>query len=316
MTRITNTADPLKILLVEDSKGDALLIENALDQAMESQHSIAKAKNIREALALLAQDNFDVALLDRSLPDAEGFDGLHSLQNLAPELPIVFLTAYQDEQTSFDAIIQGAQDYLFKDKLDGHVIQRAIQYAVLRKQFEGVLVTRANFDVLTGLANRMLFESRLEMALAKMQRQEGNLAVLFLDLNRFKQVNDTLGHAGGDALLKEVGQRLKKSLRPYDTAARFGGDEFAVLLESLPKPHHAEVVAEKIIRLIDAPFLIYGNEIHIGISIGIADTAKPLSATTLMQRADRAMYAAKSNPESTWRLYEAEESSPLRTASR
>ncbi len=293
--RITSTKDPLRILLIEDSKGDALLIEKALNAAMPEGYSIQKAVTLEEALKLLPDHSFDVALLDRSLPDVEGFDGLHSLQNIAPQLPIVLLTAYKDEQTALEAIEQGAQDYLYKDKIDGHIIKRALQYAVLRKEFEGVLIMRANFDNLTGLANRMLFESRLDMALAKMKRHSGEVAVLFLDLDRFKPVNDTYGHAAGDKLLKEVGGRLKGALRAYDTASRFGGDEFAILLEGLPKAQHAEIVAKKIIQLLDAPTNVFGNEVTVGVSIGIAACAsgQEISAETLMQQADAAMYEAK-----------------------
>lgn len=305
MTRITSTQDPLRILLIEDSKGDTMLIEKALHASMFAEHMLTKCVTLEEALKILSAHEFDVALLDRSLPDVEGFSGLHSIQNMAPQLPIVFLTAYKDEAVAFGAIEQGAQDYLYKDNLDGHIIRRAVQYAILRKQFEGVLIMRANFDMLTGLANRMLFESRLDMALAKMKRQPGNLALLFLDLDRFKQVNDTLGHAAGDKLLQEVGRRLKASLRPYDTAARFGGDEFAILLEGIPEMQHAGVVAEKMIQQLSAPFEIAGSAVDIGVSIGISTcaTGQGSDGETLMNRADAAMYEAKTDPASAYRYY-------------
>lgn len=294
---VISTERPLHLLLIEDNRGDAMLIEKTLKNAMLGAVNVKRAKSLATALKALGEASFDVALLDRSLPDVEGFCGLHSIQNFVPTLPVIFLTAYQDEHSAYEAIEQGAQDYLFKDKMDGHAIKRAIQYAMLRKQFEGILITRANFDVLTGLANRMLFESRLDMALARMRRQGGNLALLFLDLDHFKQVNDTLGHAAGDQLLKEVGVRLKNVLRLYDTAARFGGDEFAVLLENIPAIEHAEMVAKKIIALMAAPFTVMGNPVEIGVSIGIAPCVASKNmpgAAELLQQADAAMYAAKS----------------------
>lgn len=309
MMRITSTSDPLKILLVEDSKGDALLIEKALQAAMPGSYEIAQAQTIEQALQQLEKQSFDVTLLDRSLPDVEGFSGMHSIQNFAPNMPVVFLTAYKDEQIAFEAIENGAQDYLFKDAFDGHVIKRALQYAILRKHFEGVLIMQANFDMLTGLANRMLFDSRLDMALARMKRQDGNIALLYLDLDRFKQVNDTLGHAAGDQLLKETGSRLRQAVRFSDTAARLGGDEFAVLLENLPKPSHAEVVAQKIIQLLEAPFLISGRNVTVGVSIGIAVCASNFAMTRekLMKQADSAMYAAKNHNGSNYQFFGAGE---------
>jgi len=302
MMRMTSATDPLQVLLIEDNKGDAILIERILQQALLGAVVVEKQLTLEGALTALATKDFDVALLDRSLPDAQGFSGLHSIQNFAPKVPIVFLTAYRDEETALQAIYEGAQDYLYKDQLDVHVIKRAIQYATLRKQFEGVLIMRANFDGLTGLANRTLFESRLDMALARMKRHRGNLAVLFLDLNRFKQVNDTLGHHTGDLLLQEAATRIKQSLRPYDTAARFGGDEFAILMEEMPALDHSEVVAQKIIHLLEAPFMIENHRIEIGVSIGISlcSATQMLDRETLMQQADAAMYAVKSTGTSAY----------------
>lgn len=293
--RITSTEDPLKVLLVEDNKGDAVLVERALRQAMMGALTLRVCGSLESALLALSEDNFDIVLLDRSLPDVVGFSGLQSIQNHSPKMPVVFLTAYQDEETALEAIQQGAQDYLFKDKIDAHVIKRAIQYASLRKQFEGVLIMRANFDSLTGLANRILFESRLEMALAKLKRQGGNCAVLFIDLNKFKSVNDELGHAAGDQVLREIGKRLRSVLRTYDTVARFGGDEFAVLLEGLPELHHSEVVANKIIACVEKPLLIDEQPVQVGASIGIAGVSAHMQedSATLMQQADEAMYQAK-----------------------
>ncbi|HEU5047407.1 MAG TPA: diguanylate cyclase response regulator [Rickettsiales bacterium] len=313
---VDKLTDKLKVLLIEDSKGDAVLIERSLKRALPEIAKIAKASYLGEALDILAAQDFDVALLDRSLPDTEEFDGLKSLQNMAPQLPIIFLTAYKDEKSALEAIENGAQDYLFKDSMDGHSIKRAIQYALMRKKFESVLITRANFDALTGLANRTLFESRLDMALARMKRHGGYVAVMFLDLDGFKQVNDRLGHAVGDLLLREVGRRIASGLREYDTAARFGGDEFAVLLENLPHPEHSETVAQKIIAQIDKPFSLSGSAVDIGISIGIAvcDKTHLQKGRSLIAQADSAMYEAKAEAGSAWRVYSGEARARIKKA--
>lgn len=294
----------LRILLIEDSKLDALLIEKELNAAIPEGYDLKKAITLEEAINLLPNHRFDVALLDRTLPDADNFDGLYSLQNMAPELPIVFLTSYQNEQTALESIQQGAQDYLLKGKSNGLVIKRAIQFAILRKEFEGILIQRANFDFLTGLANRSFFESRLDIALSKLKRYKTVFAMLFLDLDLFKTINDTYGHATGDLVLKEVGTRLKQLLRPYDTAARFGGDEFAVLLECIDEVKEIEDIATRIIASFKKPIQVFGHELTIDVSIGIAigENHQNISAEKLKQQADDAMYRAKTKPGSCYCL--------------
>lgn len=308
-----STERPLKLLLIEDNKGDAMLTEKILRNTMFGSVNITRTETLADTLKLLSEEEFDIALLDRSLPDVEGFSGLHSIQNMAPQLPIVFLTAYRDEKTAFEAIEKGAQDYLFKDSMDGHIVKRAIQYAILRKQFEGILIMRANFDMLTGLTNRMLFESRLDMALAKMKRHGGDIAVLYLDLDHFKQVNDTMGHAAGDTLLKLVASRIKSVLRPYDTAARLGGDEFAILLENINNIESAEAVARKIIGLFANPFQLEEGHADIGVSIGIAygTAAHPCDTIQIVSYADAAMYKAKAKSGSAYHVHDHNESARL-----
>ena len=205
-----------------------------------------------------------------------------------------------------NAVGNGAQDYLFKDSANGHTVERAIQYAIRRKQFERVLILRANFDNLTGLVNRTLFEDRLDIALTKMKRQDDGIAIFFIDLDHFKQVNDTLGHATGDKLLQEVGNRLRQALRPYDTIARFGGDEFALLIEGIKNTPQSASIAQKIIKLFDIPFNISGKQINMSVSIGIATCMYNESANreALMKQADEAMYSAKAFSHSEYRFYE------------
>ncbi len=296
---------PLSILLIEDSKGDAILIERELNIVFPEGYILQKALTLEEALNLLSNNTFHVALLDRTLPDANEFDGLYSLQNMAPDLPVIFLTSYQNEQTALESIVKGAQDYLLKDSSNGDVIKRAIEFAILRKKFEETLIKHANFDLLTGLANRWFFENTLDVALAKMQRNKSNIAILFIDLDHFKKINDEYGHAAGDKVLKEVGIRLKKSLRYYDTPARFGGDEFAVLIEFADNIKNVESVAEKIITQIEKPIKVFEKNFNIGVSIGISicSTEQKILAETLMQRADTAMYKAKNKAGSCYYLW-------------
>jgi diguanylate cyclase (GGDEF)-like protein/PAS domain S-box-containing protein len=164
-----------------------------------------------------------------------------------------------------------------------------------RQILEDQLRHRAFHDALTGLANRALFANRVEHAIVRSARRDGTMAVLFLDLDDFKTINDSLGHAEGDVLLVLVADRLRDSLRVGDTAARLGGDEFAVLLEDLADEAEATAVAERVLATIRAPFTLQGREVTIGASIGISlGWDAPEGADTVLRDADVAMYIAKS----------------------
>ncbi|HEX5803384.1 MAG TPA: diguanylate cyclase [Azospira sp.] len=170
---------------------------------------------------------------------------------------------------------------------------------------ESELWQRANFDPLTGLANRARFADRLTQALASAQRNDHGLAVCYLDLDRFKPVNDTLGHAAGDALLRQAAQRMRSVLREEDTLARIGGDEFALLLPRVKGAGDVSRVAAKIIDLVHAPFDLPEGTASIGVSIGIVLFPEDgEDATTLGDAADRALYAAKAGGRNCWRFAE------------
>ncbi len=153
----------------------------------------------------------------------------------------------------------------------------------------------ANHDALTGLASRRLFMERLQQSVAHAAHNDETVAILFLDLDRFKMVNDVLGHAAGDLLLIEVARRLRVCLRGRDSAARLGGDEFAVLLPAITDPHLALAVAERILTALRAPVIIDGRELFIEASIGVASgvCADDDDGETILRDADVAMYEAK-----------------------
>ena len=174
-----------------------------------------------------------------------------------------------------------------------------------RKAFEQRLAHQATHDPLTGLPNRTLLIDRLEGALARARRHNRRVAVLFLDLDHFKVVNDSLGHGLGDRLLVAIAERLAVALRPGDTVARFGGDEFVVLCEDLVTQHDAITIAERVDEAVSGPFVIDDTEVFVGVSIGIAlpdDTeADP---ETLIRDADAAMYRAKDRGRARWELFD------------
>ena len=175
-----------------------------------------------------------------------------------------------------------------------------------RKAFENQLEHQAFHDPVTDLPNRALFNERVRHAVARLRREDHGLAVIFIDLDDFKTVNDSLGHAAGDRVLMEVGKRLATSIRATDTAARFGGDEFIVLLEGVARPEEVAELAERIIASIGLPILLEQKEIllraSIGISVLVAGAAG--DADELIRNADAAMYTAKRDGKGEYRLFE------------
>jgi diguanylate cyclase (GGDEF)-like protein len=170
---------------------------------------------------------------------------------------------------------------------------------------EARIAHMAHHDALTDLPNRVLFHERLDEALLRVRRYEEKLAVLYLDLDKFKNVNDTLGHATGDRLLMAVAERLRTCVRDRDTAARFGGDEFAVLQIGLAGPHEASALADRIVTLLSEPYDIDGQLVVIGASAGIAlAPADGETSGQLLGNADMALYRAKEEGRRTFRFFE------------
>ncbi len=165
----------------------------------------------------------------------------------------------------------------------------------------------AHHDVLTGLPNRALFLDRLEQAMARARRHDRTVAVMFMDLDRFKVINDSLGHAVGDALLRELAGRLRAAVRDGDTVARLGGDEFAVLLEDMARPEDASRVARKLLEALGEPFTAEGREFYLTASIGVSlFPADGDDAHALLKNADAAMYRAKERGRNSYGFYSAE----------
>jgi diguanylate cyclase (GGDEF)-like protein len=173
-----------------------------------------------------------------------------------------------------------------------------------RKRAEDDLLHLAHHDPLTELPNRLLFIDRLEQSISKARRMGEQIAVLFIDLDRFKKINDSLGHTVGDELLRRVAQRFQSSIRNEDTVSRLGGDEFTVIMESLHKPQHATVTAQKLIEAMEEPFVIQGHEFFITTSIGISLYPQDGAiAEELLRNADSAMYRAKDEGRNTFQFY-------------
>src|SRR5918997_796041 len=292
----------IKILLVEDNPGDALLVRVLLEEAGTDRFDVKDVGRLGEAIERLAEEDFSVVLLDLSLPDSQGLDTVEQVRTAAPRAPIVVLSGLDDEETALQALQSGAQDYLVKGQGDGNLIARAIRYAIERKRAEEELAYMAQYDSLTGLANRALFRDRLEQALARAERNGNLVALMFLELDRFKAVNDTLGHSYSDELLKEVARRVEGRVRESDTVARLGGDEFAIVLEDLSYAHDAIPVAQDILELVSQPLILDGHKVFVTGSIGIA-VRPPSEGDRLLKDADAAMYRAKQRGRNNHEFY-------------
>jgi diguanylate cyclase (GGDEF)-like protein/PAS domain S-box-containing protein len=176
---------------------------------------------------------------------------------------------------------------------DGVLVCAAVRDVTERKRAETALAHQALHDALTGLPNRLLLVDRLEQALGRAARTDGKVAVLFLDIDRFKLVNDSRGHAAGDELILGVAERLRATVRPTDTVARFGGDEFVVVCQEVGTLSEAIAVADRIAVAMGEPFLVAGQEMFLTVSAGIAISGRDPSSETLLRNADAAMYRAK-----------------------
>ncbi|MEW6635419.1 MAG: EAL domain-containing protein [Actinomycetota bacterium] len=299
---VSGEENAVPVLLVEDNPGDARLVEILLEEARVTGFEVVRAERLLEALELLERRAFDVVLLDLTLPDSSGLETVDRMRAAVPQIPLVVLSGRDDEETALRAIKVGAEDYLVKGQGDGDLIARSIRYAIERKRAEQRMAYLAQYDHLTGLANRALFQDRLEQALARAGRSSGRVALMFVDLDRFKVINDTFGHMGGDELLREVAARIRGRLRESDTVARLGGDEFAIILENLAEAHDAAQVARDLLEIISEPVSVGGHEVSMTASIGIA-VHPPSGLEDILMDADTAMYRAKERGRNHYEFY-------------
>ncbi len=302
----------INILLVEDDVSDSRLLKELLNEAFPGKHIVTVACSLKKAEKYFEEFSFDIVITDINIPDISGLDVIPRIQAINSKIPIVVLSGETNEKLALKIIQMGAQDYLVKGQGDGFLISRVIDYSIERKKDFEELSHLANYDSLTGLANRSLFRERLDRALIRADRGNTLVALFVIDLDRFKNVNDTLGHDAGDSLLVEVANRLKKCTRQGDTISRLGGDEFTIIMEDLKNIDDAQMVADKVLELMKKSFELNGIELFISPSVGI--TIYPVDDTdssNLFINADSAMYQAKNSGRNCYRFYTADMNSHL-----
>jgi diguanylate cyclase (GGDEF)-like protein len=303
---------PLRVLIVEDSENDSLLLLRGLWRGgYEPQFERVDTPETMAA-ALRAQE-WDVVISDYSMPKFNGLAALWLLKQSGLDLPFILLSGTVGEDVAVEAMKAGAHDYVLKSNPQRlvYAIEREIREAEMRRQrrlSEDRLRYLANYDALTDLPNRNLFYEKLGQTLAASREENKPLALILLDLNDFREINDTMGHQLGDVMLQQLGARLRETLRDHDTVARLGGDEFAVLLPGANQ-EDATLTARKILHALEAPFTIADLNLDAQASLGVAlfpDHAA--DKDTLMRRADIAMYVAKQSA-SGYAIYSAERDS-------
>jgi diguanylate cyclase len=285
---------PVRVLLVEDSEEDCRRTGDLLHCARLVAFAIDRARSVEEALIGLGTGSYDVCLLEPRLAAGPGLELVRAAQNGGFRTPIIILTGSGTPELDIEAMALGVAAFLDKGQVDAAHLERTIRYAVTRFRQAERLNRLAQYDELTGLANRSLFQDRLTRAIAWARRHDRLAAVMILDLNGFKAVNDQLGHSAGDRLLTIVAGRLTKRLRETDTVARLGGDEFALLIENLAKPEHAALVARKLLDAVAPPIELDEQQVTVTASLGVALYPRDgADSDTLVREADRAMYRAK-----------------------
>src|SRR5947209_7977049 len=301
-------AGPVRVLLLSGDYRTARLIDQVLHATWSDVHLLTHATwDAAAAEALLDHPGCCVLLDAARTHDAEDpMTLLEYVRMSAPDAPIVLLCPDEDEELTMRAVRLGAQDCLVTSELEPVLLRRALIRAIERKRAETELAHQAMHDQLTGLPNRALFLDRLGLALERSRRSGAPLAVLFLDFDNFKEINDTRGHAAGDRVLATLGERLSGLLRPMDTVARFGGDEFTFLFEGLTSEREVVLIADRICQAAAGrPIEVDGVPLTVTVSVGVAIVNDPAVAPdTIIREADAAMYRAKDRGRSRFELFD------------
>ena len=295
------------ILIVDDQEANVQLLEQMLGNA--GYRCITSTRDPHAVCALHRDNHYDLILLDLQMPGLDGFQVMEGLKEIETDgyLPVLVITAQPDHKLR--ALTAGAKDFISKpfDLVEVKTrIHNMLEVRLLYKQLEQysrALESMALHDALTGLPNRRLLIDRLSLAIAHARRNKRPMAVMFLDLDGFKQINDTQGHDAGDTLLSMVADRLVAAVREEDTVARMGGDEFVIGLWELSHVDAVAALASKVILAVSQPYRIQDRDVRITTSVGVS--IYPLhgeEGEALMKRADQALYEAKRAGKNDYRI--------------
>ncbi|HED15878.1 MAG TPA: GGDEF domain-containing response regulator [Gammaproteobacteria bacterium] len=301
-------SETIKILIVDDSEDDALLVERELRRGGLD----ADCKRVDSAITMsdaIMSQSWDVVVTDHNMPGFSSQEALGIVKQYAMDVPFIIVSGSIGEDIAVEAMKAGAHDYIMKDNLTRLMpaIERELREADIRRarrRAEETVQHLAYHDALTGLVNRAEFEYRLKKVFMRCRDEKAIAALLYMDLDQFKIVNDTCGHLAGDQLLCQIASLLKSKLRKVDTLARIGGDEFGILLENCTTESALSVASSLTEVVDDFRFVWRDHTFRIGVSIGMVPIdANSASPTSVLSAADAACYAAKESGRNRVHVY-------------
>ncbi len=290
----------VRILLVEAEQSEYMLVAHFAAAIRPHLHQVSWCNQLEQALDAMLSGDYDAILLGCQADFDEPRELLIAAVEAGCTAPIIVISDVRNDAIDGCAILDGAADYLLKSALDPQTLERCVRYARARKDVEQRVARQLQRDPLTDLPNRFLFRDRLERA----ERNAGMMALLHIDLDGFRRVNESFGHEAGDQLVQLMAQRLGPCVRKTDSVARIGGDEFTVVLEDLRGLPDVVAVANKIVDALSQPYLIGDTTLVLATSIGIAVFPEAgNTADTLMRNADLARFKAKQLRGSHYHFY-------------
>jgi diguanylate cyclase (GGDEF)-like protein len=289
----------LRVLLVEDDPDDFLIIDDLLSDIDDSPYALKWVDTYSKALQAIREEIYDVCLVDYHLGGKTGLDFLVDLETEGKDIPVILLTGNRDRRVDIAAMQAGAADFLAKGKFDADLLERSIRYAIERSRLINALNEIAIRDELTGLYNRREMDRLMDDEFARCERYDCPFSLILLDIDNFKQVNDTYGHLVGDQVLKQLANIIKANVRLADRPIRFGGEEFALLLPETSESK-GHTLAERLRKAVEGQPFVCNMEngedasVEITISLGVADYPDSTqNKEALLTAADEALYVAK-----------------------
>lgn len=304
---MAGTEEPIRLLIAEDSEDDALLLVRELRRGGYAP-KMRRVDSAADMQAALEEQVWDLIITDHNMPSFDSQEALTLARQHGRDIPFIVVSGSIGEEVAVDVMKSGAHDYVMKNNLTRLLpaIERELREAENRRAHQAAEATirhLAYHDSLTGLVNRAEFERRLNAAVGGAREAGETHALLYIDLDQFKLVNDTCGHLAGDELLRRLAQRLQRGIRESDTLARLGGDEFGVLLKNCPL-ERAQRIAQGMLDSIKAyRFLWEQRTFNAGASIGLVCVAGEEDAHTLLSLSDMACYAAKDRGRNRVHIY-------------
>lgn len=290
--------DGITILIVDDSPEDREVCTRHLQKGTDSfGHHIFASETGQGGIQLCKDEDPDCILLDYSLPDMDGLEFLSLLKEKGYPGAVIMLTGQGSEKVAVEAMKSGAQDYLVKDNFSSEALNSAIVKAIQNNQQDETKKwkTQALVDPLTGVLSRNAYNLTLEQTMRDFNRYKDPTILMVVDIDHFKNLNDTYGHKAGDGVLRSVAASLNQSIRASDFVFRYGGEEFVILLKKCSL-EQSKTVAEKVRRQVEENFSLNKDQkLSVTVSIGLTQFKETDTEDSVFLRADQALYTAKSN---------------------